>query len=302
MSEMKADFFSLDPGFLAALQARRLQNRRSSTRLLGEHWSRRRGEGFTFADYKEYTIGDDVRFIDWSKSAQSGRWYVRQFETEIQTPTYIILDLSRSMGVPESDCKGRYAAEIALALTYMATIRRDPVTCFVLGGGRGSDLGFSLPCRNVQEFYALAHRLTAPSARPEGLVRFSSALADCLSYFGRRGLAVIISDFLFEPEDLYEPLTRLMQGGHELAAVRVVGPGEQSLTPKRQLVRVLDAETGDYADVQFDPKSYADHMQHHINLFKRWCRHRHVVCAMADTRAPLRDFILMDLAAYGLIR
>src|SRR6266851_7856116 len=116
MAERRPTLLTLDPGFLLALQARRLQSRRSQTRPVGEHWSRRRGEGFTFADYKEYTIGDDVRFIDWSKSAQSGRWYVKQFETEVNRPTHIILDQSGSMAVPKEDEKGIYATNVAMAL------------------------------------------------------------------------------------------------------------------------------------------------------------------------------------------
>jgi uncharacterized protein (DUF58 family) len=302
MASIEKKYVWLDPGFLAALQAKRLECKQAQMKPEGEHWSRRRGEGFTFADYKEYTIGDDVRFIDWSKSAQSGRWYVKQFETEVNRPTHIILDQSGSMAVPKEDEKGIYAINVAMALAYVAIVRRDPVICSLLIDSGASNVTACPPCRSVHDFHTLTRYVAERARAPRGHVLLPAAIAHCLAGPSRKGLTILISDFLFDLREIYLALMTLLQSGNDVIAIRISGPREESLLPSRKTVRAVDAETGETVDVDFDAQKYADQMGHHINRLRRWCQYRGVKFIRARTDEPVQRFVLVRLVAEGLIR
>ena len=71
--------------------------------LRGQHRSKRTGIGMIFSDYRPYTAGDDVRNLDWATYMRLDRLVLRMFEEEADTPIYILIDNSQSMGNLEAD-------------------------------------------------------------------------------------------------------------------------------------------------------------------------------------------------------
>src|SRR5229473_2549680 len=123
------------PDFLARLEHLRIKTRREFEGLgKGTHLSPRRGSSLEFSDFRHYALGDDFRFIDWGLYGRTDKLYIKLFKEEEDLLTYIFLDASASMGLPEADRKFPMAVATALAVAYVALASGDRVMVRVLGG------------------------------------------------------------------------------------------------------------------------------------------------------------------------
>src|SRR4030081_2077174 len=117
----------LDPQFLARLEQLELVSRKIFLgRLKGERRSKRKGQSVEFADYRNYVIGDDLRFLDWNLYARLPRLFIRLFMEEEDLHFYFLLDNSLSMGFG-TPTKLHYAKEIAAALGFIGLVNLDRV-------------------------------------------------------------------------------------------------------------------------------------------------------------------------------
>src|SRR5579871_1528347 len=117
----------LEPQFLARLEQLELVSRKIFLgRLKGERRSKRKGQSVEFADYRNYVIGDDLRFLDWNLYARLDRLFIRLFMEEEDLHFYVLLDNSLSMdfGTPT---KLHYAKQIAAALSFIGLVNMDRV-------------------------------------------------------------------------------------------------------------------------------------------------------------------------------
>src|SRR6195256_3420020 len=125
----------LEPALLRRLEALALQVRRAvSGQMGGERRSKRRGQSVEFADYRNYTPGDDFRLIDWNAYARLDRFMLRLFVAEQELPLSIFVDLSGSMdwGKPN---KALTAKRLAGAIAYVALAALDRVRLTVFAEG-----------------------------------------------------------------------------------------------------------------------------------------------------------------------
>src|SRR6201998_3669467 len=117
----------LDPQMLARLEQLELVSRKIFLgRMKGERRSKRKGQSVEFADYRNYVIGDDLRFLDWNLFARLDRLFIRLFMEEEDLHFYVLLDNSLSMdfGTPT---KLLYAKKIAAALSFIGLVNMDRV-------------------------------------------------------------------------------------------------------------------------------------------------------------------------------
>src|SRR5437899_11195506 len=117
----------LEPALLRRLESLALQVRRAvSGQMGGERRSRRRGQSVEFADFRNYTPGDDFRLIDWNAYARLDRFMLRLFVAEEELPLTLFLDMSGSMdwGSPN---KAQTARRLAGAIAYVALAALDRV-------------------------------------------------------------------------------------------------------------------------------------------------------------------------------
>src|SRR5688572_11064741 len=88
----------LDPEFLVRLQRLEIVSKKIFVgKTKGERLSRRKGQSVEFADYRNYAIGDDLRFLDWNLFARLDRLFLRLFLEEEDLHVYLLLDNSMSM-------------------------------------------------------------------------------------------------------------------------------------------------------------------------------------------------------------
>src|SRR6266851_2860927 len=117
----------LDSQFLARLEQLELVSRKIFLgRMKGERRSKRKGQSVEFADYRNYVIGDDLRFLDWNLFARLERLFIRLFMEEEDLHFYVLLDNSLSMDFG-SPTKLHYAKQIAAALGFIGLVNLDRV-------------------------------------------------------------------------------------------------------------------------------------------------------------------------------
>src|SRR5499425_1092051 len=117
----------LDPQFLARLEQLELVSRKIFLgRMKGERRSKRKGQSVEFADYRNYVVGDDLRFLDWNLLARLDKLFIRLFMEEEDLHFYILIDNSLSMNFG-SPSKLHYAKQVAAALGFIGLVNLDRV-------------------------------------------------------------------------------------------------------------------------------------------------------------------------------
>lgn len=208
--------------------------------ISGLHPSPYHGFALEFASYRNYTPGDDLRYLDWRAWGRSDRFYVKQFEQTTNLSCHIFLDCSASMGINAGNgvTKHRYSMMAAGALAYLMVKQGDQVG-FTASGPEGR---IFYPARGGRKhlFSMLAglSRLAPETTLP--LVEGIEALAHRLSH---RGMCLVFSDFLHPTAELVEALKLLVRTHSELVFFEVMTEAERQF-PYEGTVEFLDVEGG----------------------------------------------------------
>ncbi len=218
----------------------------ATAHFAGQFRSSFRGQGLDFDDFREYSAGDEPRFIDWKVTARTGTPYVRKFFEEREQVLLLAVDVSASMryasaGMEES--KQDYAARIAAVLAYSAAQNGDKVGLLLFGGGAPFYLP---PAKGMQACLRIVREVISPR-HSAGSQKFSMEdLSHAILHTQRKpAMLFLISDFLGEADQ--RALGRLAFR-HELIPVRLADPMELAL-PEAGQVRFCDPESHQYYDV-----------------------------------------------------
>lgn len=214
----------------------------------GLHRSPVHGFSVEFSEYRPYVEGDDPRGIDWKLLARTDRYYVKQYEDETNRRCYIAVDQSQSMDYGSVGyTKAQYAQTIAATFAYYLTLQRDAVGVMTCGNASAD---FLPPRHRPGHLQQLMRLLSLESRGTES--KLGESLSQLAGLSRRRGLVVLVSDLLTDPESLAQPLGYLRGRGHELLVIRVIDPTEVTLDFK-QSTMLVDAETG--REMYIDPES-----------------------------------------------
>ena len=215
--------------------------------LKGERRSTKRGTSIEFADYRDYTRGDDLRRVDWNVYARLERPFIKLLEEEEDLAVHLLLDTSRSMDFgDEAEHKLRFAQRLAAALGYMALAAGDRVTLTTLSGQAPAER-FG-PARGRGHTLRLLNFLEGLTAA--GDTALDLALRQYALTGSRPGLLFLISD-LFSPAGYRSGLGQLQGRGYEVAVLHVLAPAEVD-PPLAGDLRLIDAETGAPQDITLD--------------------------------------------------
>jgi uncharacterized protein (DUF58 family) len=217
--------------------------------LQGNHLGLVPGPGSEPGEARAYQPGDDVRRMDWAATARTTQPYVRQTVADRELETWVVLDLSPSLDFGTASCEKRDLAIAALAA----------VTHLTRGGGNriGAVVATGAHTDRIPARGGLAHargllRRVAVTPRADRGTRgdLAEAVEQLRRPPRRRGLCVVISDFLGEPT--WERPLRALSARHELLAVEVLDPRELEL-PEVGTVVLADPETGRQREVVTSP-------------------------------------------------
>ena len=223
---------------LLELRTRRLVN----SLFAGEYRSVFKGQGMEFAEVREYQPGDEVRSIDWNVTARMGRPFVKRYIEERELTVMLAVDVSGSARYGTvRRFKDEVASELAAVLT-MAAIRNNDRVGTILFTDRVEHV---VPPRKGRRHGLRVIRdllVHDPVGRGTDVAGAMDYLARMLAH---RAIVFVVSDF--QDTAIERPLKLLAQQ-HDVVAVTVTDPGEQSL-PDAGLVRFVDPETGDLVDL-----------------------------------------------------
>ncbi len=277
--------------------------------MKGERRSTKRGTSIEFADYRDYTRGDDLRRLDWNVYARLGKPFIKLLEEEEDLTVHVLLDLSASMDWPPDDPlappaavdahKFRYAQRLAGALAYIGLTGSDRVAVALLRGARLD--GRWGPSRGRAQTLPMLTWLEAQQTG--GTTDLDAALRDYALRGGRPGLALLVSDML-SPAGYAAGLTALQGRGYEVAIIHLLAPDEV-LPELAGDLRLVDAETGTGQDVTVDAAMRDLYMRRLAQWRDEIAGHtlaRGVHYVSVETGTPWENIILYALRRAGVVK
>jgi uncharacterized protein (DUF58 family) len=212
--------------------------RRFTNRSRGEHLAAKGGTSTEFCDFRDYSPGDDVRFVDWNIFARIERAYVKQFHQEEEMHVAVLVDASNSMLF---DGKFELACQLAAALGTLGLRAQEKVSAAALGGTPQR----LRPCTgrmSMPKLFSFFEKIASGGDVPieEGIEGF-------LRQHRGRGVAVVLSDFL-SAGDLRRGFNQLHSAGLEIFAIQILGPSELAPDITGDL-RFVDCESLAHLDI-----------------------------------------------------
>ena len=200
-----------------------------------------KGRGMEFSEVRPYQPGDDVRAIDWKRTARMGQPFVKQFVEERDLTVFFAVDVSGSLRCgSRAVTKRELAAEVTALLAFAALRNHDRV-----GAALVSDrlLRFLRPERRRNQVLRLVHEILAWPAR--GGTDLERGLGAVLSNLHQRAVLFVVSDFV---GSLPERALERAAARHDVVVLDIVDPRDREL-PAVGPIAVEDAETGRVAIV-----------------------------------------------------
>lgn len=276
-------------------------SRLRSGAIKGERRSSKRGSSVEFADYRNYTPGDDLRRLDWNIYARLERPFIKLLEEEEDLAVHLLLDGSKSMDwPPESDSalhKFHYALRMAAGLGAVSLAAGDSLSVGLLQNGRvTAEFG---PTRGQTALPRLFRFLE--SVQPDGETHLEAALKAYFLTPRRPGLVILLSDFL---DGAQENLLRPLRHPHEAALLHILSPDELD-PPLAGDLQLIDVETGSSQDVSLDGglrSLYRQRVQGWIQAIQFNCRKQGLRYLNIVTNRPWEQVILLELRKTGMVK
>lgn len=285
-----------DSAFLAKLEQLFLLSKKL---FRGEHRAERRsretGSSLEFADYRNYSFGDDLRSIDWNIYGRLDRLFIKLFEQEQDLDIHFLIDASASMRwTPGGDRISKFdqARRIAASLGYIALTNLDRVNVLWFTATLGADLGL---VRGKSQFHSVLEFLRRPP-EPEGATGLLAAARSFTQRLKRRGLVFVLSDFL-DPAGYEEALGLLRFNRFDTHVIQVLDPSELEPEASGDL-RLIDCETDAPLEVTATAAvlaSYRREVSRFLEGLTAFCLRRGIAYAQASTAVPFEDLVLRVL-------
>ncbi len=284
----------LDPAVVARLGTLELKARTVVEGFIsGLHRSPFQGFSVEFAEYRQYIPGDDLSTMDWKVYARSDRHYVKKFEEETNLQCRLIVDVSGSMAYGSRGVtKFEYAASLAASLAYLMTRQRDAVGLTAFSDRIVDALPASARPGHLRTLLSALERIEVGSRTD--VSKPLHRIADSLT---RRGLVVLISDLLDEPEAVVRGLKHFHYRGSDVLVFHVLDPDELEF-PFDRATRFEDLETGD--EVMAVPAAVREHYLKQIggliDRYKRELGAAGIDYQLLNTSQPLELALLAYLS------
>lgn len=288
----------LAPEFLRRLEQLELVSKKMlAGRMKGDRLSKRKGRGSEFADFRPYSVGDDLRFLDWNLYGRLDRLFLRLFLEEEDLHVHLLVDTSRSMeiGTPS---KLRYAKQVAAALGFVGLCNLDRVMVHTVGG----ESPMASPVyRGRQSLWRMVKFLDG--VEPSGAGDFNRAVRSFTVRATGRGVAIVLSDFL--DKGGYEDGMRYLTARNlDVYAIQILAEEEIDPTVAGDL-KLTDIEDGDEAEVTISApllKRYRDTLASFRQSLSAFCTRRGMNCLFTSNQVPFEKLVLGYLRSRGLVR
>ena len=263
--------------------------------ISGLHSSPYKGFSVEFAEHREYTRGDNLRFLDWRMLARTDRLYIKQYEEETNLKAQIILDTSGSMLYRHGKALSKldYSAYLTAVLAFLMTRQQDAVGLTTFD----EQVQFDMPARTsprhfgemMRQLEGLCGRLTQREGEttPASGTNVGDTLHRLAERFKRRCLIILVSDLYDDPEAVMRALHHFRHRRHEVILFHVFDQAEIEF-PFKETMRLVDMETGER--LQIDPsyvrEDYKRQIEEFIEFYRRSCADCQIDYVMTHTSVP----------------
>lgn len=287
----------LDPQFMARLDQLDIMSRKLLTgKMKGERRSKRRGQSVEFADYRNYVIGDDLRFIDWNIYARLDKLFLKLFLEEEDLSLYVLCDVSKSCDFGNPN-KALYIKQVAAALSYIGLVNYNRVNVVAMADGIVAETGGMRGRRRVPQMIDFISKL-----EPSGESHFADACKRFALAHRQKGVCVVLSDF-FIKDGFENGLKYVASGKYDLFCVQVLSP--QEIEPDLQGdLKLKDIEDSDMAEVSITQplmKQYKANLNAYCLALKDYVTRRGGTYLFSSTAVPFDTLVLNYLRERGLL-
>jgi len=270
-------------------------------KLKGERRSKKRGQSVEFADYRNYVVGDDLRFIDWNLYARLDRFFLRLFMEEEDLAVSVLFDVSQSMDWGDP-AKLDYAKRLAAALGYIGLVNYNRVNilsfCDTIEGHLPNLRG-RRPIGRMLDFIDAQQPVTD---KPGNL---AAACRQFAMVQRSKGIVILISDFL-DKGDPASAFRYLLGERYDVYAIQLLAP--QEVEPVKGGIvgdlRLEDIEDSDITEVSVNPaliKRYKANLNAYCNHLRQLCMRRDIAHMIGNTSVPFDTMVLRYLRERGLL-
>jgi uncharacterized protein (DUF58 family) len=280
-----------DEGFLRQLERLQLLMKKPVRGgLKGGRRSVKRGQSVEFADFRDYSLGDDLRQLDWNVLARLEKLFIKLYVEEEDITIHFLLDASASMVAGEPS-KLLFAKRSAAALGYIGLASEDRVAVTALVARQGRR---QVALRGSGRVFRLLAALSAVQAA-DGATDLVASVRHAAAQLTGRGVVVLLSDLLDPGAD--RVIRELAATGSEVIVLHVLSPEELDPTLEGD-VRLVDVESGDGVDVTVDLATIDDYK---VRLaawqegFAEIAAKRGLTYVPIATDIPLADLVFAEL-------
>ncbi len=287
----------LDSAFMARLDQLDIMSRKILMgKLKGERRSKRRGQSVEFADYRNYSVGDDLRFIDWNIYARLDKLFLKLFLEEEDLSLYILIDVSKSCDYGDPN-KAMYMKKVAAALAYIGLVNYNRVSVMAMADGIVADTGAMRGRRRVPQMLDFIRKL-----QPTGASHLAEACRRFALSHRQKGVCVVLSDF-FVKEGFEDGLRYVASGKYDLFCVQALSPQEidPELTGDLKLKDVEDDDLAEVSITQPLIKQYKKNLNAYCLSLKEFLTRRGGTYLFSSTAVPFDTLVLNYLRERGLL-
>jgi len=297
---------AFEPDFLRRLDGLVLGVQRSRTVREGRRQlGRVQGLGIEPESFKEYTEGDDLRFLDWNAFARLDDLTIRTFRAEREIEVTILVDASASMGLPRDDDKLGFALGLAASLAYVAMASNDAVRLGAFTTARGGVPRLETSALHRRRETYPGFRGFVSGVRAGGATQMAEAVGRLLLERRPAGTVILISDFLVSAGEFEQALRGLLRARHEVKVIHVLGDRESTGTYPPGHYRVRDSETGELCEVTLGPRAAetcrrrAERLSADLAAF---CAANGILYARAFGASHFDDIVMREFPRLGVVR
>ncbi len=265
--------------------------------LSGMHRSPYFGQSVEFVQHRAYVPGDDLRHIDWKVWGRQDRLYIKQYEEDTNLRCLLFVDGSESMSYGRGPLnKFDYAATLAACLAYLIIRQQDAPGLAIFSDRIRIQLPWRSSRKHLQAiFQALEHN------QPLGKTDWPVVLGEANRMFHRRGLFVLISDFLDSSPSTLKKLSTFRQAGHDVLVLHVMDDDELDF-PFNDPLRFEGMELPSH--LACNPRAlregYLEAVERFLKQVRKACAEAEADYRLVRTSEPMDAVLLAYLAARHL--
>jgi len=287
-----------DPQVLASISNLYLRARWVVEGIMsGVHRSRAKGFSVEFEEHREYSPGDEIRRIDWKALGKFDRYFIKEYEDETNLRAYLLLDTSGSMDYASNGVtKFDYGCTLAASLAYLILKQQDAAGLVTFSNRIES---FIPPKAKRDYLTQILHALE--NRGPGGETNVSRILEEIAGQIKRRGLVILVSDLLDDPEPILKGLRLFRFKGNDVIVFHLLDQAELDL-PFDGNILFEDLEQANLkvvADPRAIRKTYQEVVREFVSDMRKQCRDNAIDYQLISTSTPLDQALASYLSWRG---